>query len=184
LNGGQLKFSEKYWTEYTDRVFDEYKARHLAQIPRIWGFHPYWDTTRGNTAGTDRLGAVLGALEVKAHLAKDALKLWLTETGTMLEWGQDDSTLCDADSGDPKAQYDGARAVYALAANPRVERVYWWQFEQGACDWGGYWDSGMVDWNGAPRPAFCALANLPESQCTGMDVSRDCGGVGRGHCPL
>jgi hypothetical protein len=182
LDGGQVKFSEQYWEEYGTRMFEEVKARRLARMPRIWGFHPYWDTTRGDTQGTQRLGDFLSRLEVKAHERPDTFRVWLTETGTMLQWWQPGPHLC-ADSGDEKAQFDGARAVYALAAHKRVDRIYWWQFQQGACDWGGYWDSGMVDWNGAPRPAFCALANLPESECTGDDVSRDCGGVGKGNCP-
>jgi hypothetical protein len=174
-NPQQLDGSKDYWAAYGDEMLAEVRAGHLAHFPRQWGFHPYWDTTRGNTVGTDAFDAFLAGLEEKAGLADRALRVWLTETGTMMEWG---GGAC-ADSGNASAQYDGARAVYAFAARERVDRVYWWQFEQATQCWGGNWDSGMVDWNGAPRPSFCALANLARSQCTGSIVSRDCGGPGK-----
>jgi len=40
----------------------------------------------------------------------------------------------------------------------------------------------MVDWNGDPRPAYCALTKQPIATCHGLDVSRDCGGPGKGNC--
>lgn len=176
--------SKSYWKKYGDDMIKATRAEHVA-FPTRWGMHPYKDTTgtqtrhgvKFDTAGTDAYDAVLGEIEKSAHLAKDTLRVWLTETGAMLEWGLN---AC-ADSRDNDAQYKGGRQIYALAAKSRVDRVYWWQFQQAVCAWGGAWDSGMVDWNGQPRPAFYALVDRSDAY-PGVSVSRDCGGPGKDHC--
>jgi hypothetical protein len=69
-----------------------------------------------------------------------------------------------------------------MASKSRVDRIYWWDFQQIPCASGGDWDSSLVDWNGLPRPAFYALTNVAFSTSWSASVSRDCGGPGRGNC--
>jgi hypothetical protein len=177
--------STKYWNSFGAKLIESVKANKLG-FPRFWGMHPYKDTTgtktksgvRFDTDGTSAYLEFLARLEKQANLKEDTLRAWLTETGTMLEWNVG---VC-ADSRDNEAQFGGAHQIYTLAAMSRVDRVYWWQFEQVTCDWGGAWDSSMVDWNGLPRPAFYALTKKADAY-PGVSVSRDCGGPGKNVAP-
>jgi hypothetical protein len=190
--GGKQSYWSDYLGEMLKQVHEAPKKDHVG-FPHVWGLHPYGDTTDGNTDETGAYTKFLGDFEKEHHWKDRTLRVWLTETGTMLEWGigKDGKADC-ADSGAKyktnadaaRAQFHGAQAVYEFTKYSRVDRVYWWQFEEGACDWGGAWDSGMVDWNGAPRPAYCALTRQGDdlTTCNGMSYSRDCGGVGKDHC--
>jgi hypothetical protein len=176
-----LDESKKYCGHFGTQMVESVKAAGVS-FPRFWGVHPYKDTT-GTKDGssvhfdTDVTSAYIDfidGLEDQANQPKDSLRVWLTESGAMLEWniGQ-----C-ADSRNNEAQFEGAKQIYTLAAKSRVDRAYWWQFEQATCDWGGAWDSSMVDWNGLPRPAFYALTQKSDAY-PGVSVSRDCGGPGK-----
>jgi hypothetical protein len=176
-----VKDSKEYWGRFGAQMIESVKAAKVG-FPRYWGMHPYKDTTgtkdgssvRFDTDGTSAYVDFIEGLESQANQPKDSLRIWLTETGAMLEWNIGNC----ADSRNNQAQYDGAKQIYALAAKSRVDRVYWWQFVQATCDWGGAWDSSMVDWNGLPRPAFYALTQKPDAY-PGVSVSRDCGGPGK-----
>jgi hypothetical protein len=171
--------NEGYWHRYAARMHSEVQAGHLPHFPHVWGLHPYGDTTNGSTHMTNAYDAFLASLEESLGLGARALRMWITESGPLLEWH--DPPIC-RDDGNAQAQYHGAAAVYEFTKKARVDRVYWWQYQQNTRCWGGTWDSAMADWNGVPRPSFCALAKLPISQCTGGLHARDCGGPGRGGC--
>ncbi len=176
------------WPAYGEEMWRQVEAAPAPRyFPAYWGLHPYVDTTSGNTDLTDQYVKFLDGLENERHLPHGSLRVWLTETGTMLEWGGLDCH--DTDSGygadATKKQFDAADTVYALAAMQRVDRVYWWQFQAQQCDTGmqgGGWDSALVDANGNPRPAYCALTRQDASHCDGQTFSRDCGGPGINGC--
>jgi len=174
--------SKPLWEKYGAEMFRNIKTAsnqkgRLRALPKTWGFHPYRDTTWGVTSGTRALSAFLGKLEKnpEGHVKKGALRLWLTETGTLLEYGNARGTRCFPNvDGKADAQRKGAAAVYALAKLGRVDRVYWWQFQEAEDAWGGIWDSAMIDNTGTPRASFCALAG----------DAAGCGGkVSPKHCP-
>jgi len=174
---GDVK-SRPLWEKFGNEMLKNIKTAdnkrgRLAALPKTWGFHPYYDTTQGVTTGTRSLSNYLAGLErhQDGHVKKGALRLWLTETGTLLEHGH---TVCSTNvQGNADAQRKGAAAVYALAKLGRVDRVYWWQFRQADEFWPGIWDSAMVDKNGVPRPSFCALAG-DAAGCGGLLRSKNC----------
>jgi hypothetical protein len=182
---------QSYWWDYLGETLKQVdsapKSDHIG-FPHVWGLHPYGDTTSGNTDETGAYTKFLGEFESQHHWQDRSLRVWLTETGTMFEWAAgncgDAGSKYKTTGAAEKAQFDGARAVYEFTTFSRVDRVYWWQFQQAPCTWGGNWDSGMVDWNGTPRAPFCALTGQSDyrSACSGMAYSRDCGGPGKNNC--
>ncbi len=107
--------------------------------PRLWGLHNYSDVNRLKDTSTRRLlGAVKG-------------KVWLTETGGVVE-----ATSPTASKFPQGAAYAGRVAKYILgpliAANPRVERAYFYNWKPGGTSFS--WDSGLVGADGAPRAAY------------------------------
>ncbi|HEX8158596.1 MAG TPA: glycosyl hydrolase [Solirubrobacteraceae bacterium] len=111
--------------------------RHLDGSPRIWGLHNYADANRFRDSGLgDLLRTVKG-------------KVWLTETGGIVRFGQSF----------PQDEQRAARAVkYVLALakrTPRVERVYLY-------NWTGTppndrFDAGLIASDGTARSAYDAL---------------------------
>jgi hypothetical protein len=177
-------FHHGFIREYADTLLREVRSRQhpqgrLVTFPRIWSLHPYDDTTTGNTTVTDEYLRFLDGLEGEARLPSGALRVWLDESGTFIQGGVRGCNY--PTNGDADAQYHGAQAVFAFARKSRVDRVYWWQFQQANCWWGGMWDTGMADLNDVPRPAFCALVGRPASACGGSYIlGRDCGS---NYCP-
>jgi hypothetical protein len=177
---GDVK-SKPYWEKYGAMMLRNVKTAtnpkgRLKALPKTWGFHPYYDTTQGVTTGTRSLSSFLGKLEKDpdSHVKKGALRLWLTETGTLLEHGGATRLTCTtAILGKPDLQRKGGSAVYALAKLGRVDRVYWWQFQQADPGWPGRWDSAMIDNTGKPRASFCALAG-DAAGCDGYAYSKNC----------
>ena len=169
-----------FWKGYGEAMRAEVKSKanphgRLRSLPRLWAFHPYLDTTDGTTHGTKEFTSFLADLEQAEKMPKGALRVWLTETGTLLEHGK---VKCGIDgtnpNNHPELQYKGARAVFALAANSRVDRIFWWQGIQAGPAWPGIWDTAFADSNGVPRASFCALTKQPQSACTGVPYSRHC----------
>ncbi|MBJ7332795.1 MAG: hypothetical protein JHC95_23065 [Solirubrobacteraceae bacterium] len=114
---------------------ERYK-RALTRAPQVWGLHSYWDTTYFESRGIDHmLGAVSG-------------DVWLTETGGLVTFGA--------------LPFDEQRAgrsvewAYALAdTRPRLSRMYMYQW-QGTPTNG--FDSGLLDYEGRPRPSYDVVA--------------------------
>jgi hypothetical protein len=113
-------------------------ARHR---PRIWGIHNYLDANRFRTSGT------------KAMLRTVKGEIWFTETGGLVKRTSQGTTrnhFPDSPSHAAKA----TRWVLGTLANlsPRVKRIYLYHFQNQGPQ--ATWDSGILDPNGRPRPAF------------------------------
>src|SRR5206468_1399832 len=109
----------------------------------------------GKLAGTDRFDAFLTGLEKERKQPKGHFRAWMTETGGILHLGGGCATSAGNINGHPQKQYNGARASYAMQRDGRVDRVFWWQFQQipksPVLPDGHPWDSAMVDATGTPR---------------------------------
>ncbi len=174
-----------FWKRYGDEILTHVKSKahpngKLRGLPRLWAFHPYADTTDGTAHGTRAFSSFLGDLEAKANVPSGTLRVWLTETGTLLEHGGGGKVTCGMSGLNPNGradlQFRGAQAVFSMTSISRVDRIYWWQAIQAGPGWPGIWDSAMADSNQAPRASYCALTKQPASACTGGTMSRHCGG--------
>jgi hypothetical protein len=174
--GGNPASSVAFWKKYADALKKQVKsAEHpnapIHRFPRIWSFHPYTDTTSGKADGTHRFDAFLAGVEKDENLPNKHLRAWLTETGGILHHGDTCTTSVGNINGKPQAQYDGAKATFGLQKDTRVDRVYWWHFQQII---GHPWDSAMVDGEGVPRGSFCALTRQPLAACKGDPWATQC----------
>lgn len=117
--------------------------RYAAGVePRAWGLHNYLDANLFTTAGTQAmLDAVPG-------------DIWLTETGGIVS-RRNRSKLRFPEGTAHAAAATRFVLDRLLALSPRVRRVYLyhWRAQPGLTTW----DSGLVDSQGAPRPAYGVL---------------------------
>jgi hypothetical protein len=115
--------------------------RHARGRQIIWGLHNYIDANRFRTSGTrSLLRAVPG-------------QVWFTETGGLVY--RNNGSPIEF----PENKWHAARATrwvfHRLARlSPRVRRVYLYQWRAVA---ESRWDSGLVDADGRPRPAYRVL---------------------------
>ena len=116
--------------------------RASATTPRLWGLHDYGDVTYGRTTGVDTvLATVPGAL-------------WIEETGGLV-------ALRNATGSRRLHRHRGLggerdrRAFAIAAANPRIGRMYVYQWRANATD---RFDAGLVRPDGSARPSYAALA--------------------------
>lgn len=176
--GGNPRKSEAFWRDYASAMSDLVQKKKVHRFPRIWSLHPYMDTIDGELGGTDRFDAFLEGVEEDEHLARGHLRAWMTETGGILHEGSKCSTSGGDLNGHPKKQYDGAKSVFAMQKKGRVDRVFWWQFQQipksPVLPNGHPWDSAMADATGTPRAAFCALTKQPLAACKGDAYAFQC----------
>jgi hypothetical protein len=110
--------------------------------PRLWGLHNYIDANRFRTTGTrTMLRTVKGTI-------------WFTETGGLVH-RKKTSAIKFPDS--PTHAAKATRWVLDRLAtlSPRIQRIYLYHFENQGDD--ATWDSGVLDPNGRPRPAFNVL---------------------------
>jgi hypothetical protein len=99
--------------------------------PRLWGFHNYSDTNRFSTTRTKALLRATRSGEV-----------WLTETGGIVAFG----------SNFPFSEKRAAKALgcmFTLAKNPRIKRLYVYQFNGLAR--GSAFDAGLINLDGTAR---------------------------------
>lgn len=174
--GGSPDSSVRFWDMYADEMAKRVKSRArpnapIHRFPRIWSFHPYTDASSGKLGGTKRFDRFLDRIEDERNLPSRHLRGWITETGGILHLGDRCSTSAGNINGNTQKQYDGASTLFAMLRHPRFDRVYWWHWKQSP---GHPWDSAMVDGNGVPRPAFCALTKQPLSACTGDPWATQC----------
>ena len=112
-----------------------YKAA-LTSVPAVWGLHNYFDSTYFRSRG------------VQTMLSQTSGRLWLTETGGIVAFG--------SLGYDEQRAADGVAWLYELAdAHPEIERMYLYQW-QASRDNG--FDSGLLGYDGAPRPAYGVVA--------------------------
>ncbi|WP_207217708.1 MULTISPECIES: hypothetical protein [Sorangium] len=171
--------NKAYWNHYAKAM---QTAVHQEKggpkrFPRIWSLHPYRDIIEGNIHITKEFVGFLEKWETEEDLPNHTLRAWITESGTLLH----SKRGCTNINNDPRAQYRGANTVFKMNGGPsskklanRVDRIYWWGFQQSA--WppdnkddkgeeleGHVWDSALVDYHGFKRPSYCALANPGKS---------------------
>jgi hypothetical protein len=113
----------------------EYKSA-LVTMPAVWGLHDYHDATYFQSSGVDALlRATTGAV-------------WLTETGGIVSLTSGAGSL----PYDERRAADGVSWVYQLAdRRPRIARVYFYQWQG---DPTNAFDSGLMGYDGAPRPGY------------------------------
>lgn len=112
-------------------------ARHR---PRIWGLHNYLDANRFSTKGTRALLRTVGG------------EIWFTETGGLVKRAPR-SVIRFKPSLTHAARATEWVFRRLVRLSPRVRRVYVYQWRPGI-DPDAVWDSGLVDRNGNPRPAY------------------------------
>ena len=108
----------------------------LGSTPAVWGLHNYHDATYFQSSGIDAL------------LRATSGPVWLTETGGIVSFTSGASSL----PYDERRAADGVSWVYQLAdRRPRIARVYFYQWQG---DRANAFDSGLVGYDGAPRPGY------------------------------
>jgi Glycosyl hydrolase catalytic core len=116
--------------------------RASTTTPRLWGLHDYGDVTYGRTTGVDSVLATVPG------------RLWIEETGGLvaLRNAAGRETFA-ADEASAAKAIDRAFAI--AAGNPRVARMYVYQWRAGA---GDRFDAGLVRPDGTARPGYATLA--------------------------
>jgi hypothetical protein len=110
--------------------------------PRLWGLHDYGDVTYGRTTGVDTVLATVPG------------RLWIEETGGLVSLRNAAGRQTFAVAEDSAARAID-RAFAIAAANPRVTRMYVYQWRANT---GDRFDAGLVRPDGAARPSYAALA--------------------------
>jgi hypothetical protein len=108
----------------------------LDTTPAVWGLHDYYDATYFQSSGVDAL------------LRATTGPVWLTETGGIVSFTSGAGSL----PYDERRAADGVSWVYQLAdRRPRIARMYFYQWQG---DPGNAFDSGLVGYDGTPRPGY------------------------------
>ena len=116
--------------------------RASTTTPRLWGLHDYGDVTYGRTTGVDTVLATVPGT------------LWIEETGGLvaLRNASGRATFAATESSAATAI---DRAFALAAANPRIGRMYVYQWRANS---GDRFDAGLVRPDGTARPSYAALA--------------------------
>ena len=108
--------------------------RRKAKAPKIWGLHNYADVNRLKDTTVPRMRRATGGGTV-----------WLTETGGIVRlamwWPYDERRAARA-----------TKHVLRLAKRRRIARVYLYRWSGEPL--GSRWDSGLIAYDGRPRPAL------------------------------
>jgi hypothetical protein len=115
-----------------------FKARSR-ENPRIWGLHNYLDANRFRTTGT------------RAMLSTVKGEIWFTETGGLVH-RKNTSPIRFPDSPSHAAKATAWVLGTLARLSPRIRRIYLYHFQNQGPE--ATWDSGILDPNGRPRPAF------------------------------
>jgi len=108
-----------------------------SHLPTVWGLHNYSDTNRFHVGGT------------KAVLADTSGQLWLTETGGIAK-------LSTSFPFNLSRQARATAYMFSLSRlSPRIKRLYIFQWTGGTKH--DYFDAGLTDAHGKPRPAYCVV---------------------------
>ncbi len=106
--------------------------------PTVFGLHNYSDTNRNSQT---RTRFIIKALPKRA-------KVWVTETGGIASFGKSFPF-------DLSRQAKATRQAFRIARkNKAIKRLYLYNF---SANEGGRFDSGIVDAQGNPRPAFSVV---------------------------
>jgi hypothetical protein len=142
--------------------------RYAHTQPAYWGLNNYFGANRLDAGTTERL----------LHAVKG--KIWFAETGGIVR-RDNGSTVGFTQGAQHAAKVD--RFIFNTLArlSPRIQRVYLYEWNaQTAHD---KWDSALISWTGATRPAYDVLANTLDSwgiepSCTISTVPPACATFG------
>jgi hypothetical protein len=108
--------------------------RRYAKAPKIWGLHNYADVNRLRDISIPRMRRAAGKGQI-----------WLTETGGIVR-------LARSWPYDERRAARSTRHVLRLANKRKVQRVYLYRWTGEPL--GSRWDSGLIAYDGRPRPAL------------------------------
>lgn len=128
-----------------DVVADRTAARWVGGFGRrapLWGVHNYTDTNRFSSEGTRAFLALVGG------------KVWITETGGIVEFTTADGRRVF--SRDERRAARATRQMFRVArSDPRIERLYVYHWNQVRPP--GRFDAGLIGPDGRKRPAYDVL---------------------------
>jgi hypothetical protein len=130
-------------------LFLKYAGR--SNYPTLWGIHNYGDTNYGRSTGT--------AFMLKSVAKKG--EVWVTETGGIYQFRLQSGKQTFKPSASRQAKATTNAYRVAKKFGKRIKRLYYYQWRQNNA--GDFFDAGIVDFNGALRPAYAALRKLPKS---------------------
>jgi hypothetical protein len=120
--------------------------RHASPDPKVIGFHNYSDTNRFSTTRTKRV------------LAAFRGKVWLTETGGIVKLGGSFPTSTSRAS-------KALGCMFTLAKNPRIQRLYVYQFNPPADPATASFDAGLINPDGTLRPGYNVVKTRKARAC-------------------
>jgi hypothetical protein len=122
-----------------------------ANHPPIWGLHNYLDLNHGSHSQTARFLRMVPG------------EVWFTETGGLV-WRYERASHRFLFRGEGYASRAAARLVGLASLSKRIRRIYYYQWRvpvtlsQAKRHRGVTWDSGLIDPDCKPRPAFNVIA--------------------------
>lgn len=130
---------------FTGYVKDFDKAIKSKKKPKVYGFHNYTDTNRGSTSNTATFTKAIKALKAK---------VWLTETGGIFSFTQQNGTVSLPPSEDRAAE--SVQHMYDIAKKFRstIQRVYIYQWKANP---GDRFDAGIVNPDGSARKSYSVV---------------------------
>lgn len=130
---------------YTRKLLAEFR-RQRVRTPRLWGMHNYTDTNRFIK---DKNSSMRKAVRLLPG------KIWLTETGGLYRFQPQNAR--QSFRPDLRRQKRAMEAVFKQASRYRrkIARVYLYHFFASSPT--NRWDSGVLDAQGLPRPAYSVL---------------------------
>lgn len=130
---------------YTRKVLATFRKRRI-KLPKVWGLHNYTDVNRFVKDQNSSLRKISRLLPGK---------IWLTETGGLYRFQPQNAR--QSFRPDLKRQKRALEKLFSQATKFRnkVARIYLYQW--GASPPTNRWDSGVLDVNGQPRPAYSVL---------------------------
>jgi len=131
--------------KYTRTLLATFKKRGI-RVPRVWGFHNYTDVNR---FVKDRNSSIRKLLKLVPG------DIWLTETGGLYRFAPQNARQTFRP--DLRRQKRAMETLFQTANRyrSRIKRVYLYHWF--AAPITNRWDSGVLDADGRPRPAYAVL---------------------------
>lgn len=130
---------------YTRSLLAEFRRR-LVPTPRVWGMHNYTDVNRfvkDQNSSVRKLVRLLPG------------KIWLTETGGLYRFQPQNARQTFRPDLARQARAIDAVFKQAIKYRSKIDRVYLYHWFGATIT--NRWDSGVLDAEGLPRPAYRAL---------------------------
>jgi hypothetical protein len=130
---------------YTRTLLADFRRKHIP-TPRIWGMHNYTDVNRFIKDQNSSVRKIVRLLPGK---------IWLTETGGIYRFQPQNGRQTFRPDLTRQARAIDALFTQALKYKSKIDRVYIYEWFYAPAS--NRWDSGVLDANGAPRPAYNTL---------------------------